>query len=68
MIEIKACNNISERSRVLLDRRRSADRIIMALRIIAVLSFVLLAMIAAAAGAYLADGDRQENRFFSRKQ
>ena len=51
-----------------MDRRRSADRIIMALRIIAVLSFVLLAMIAAAAGAYLADGDRQENRFFSRKQ
>ena len=46
-----------------MDRRRSADRIIMALRIIAVLSFVLLAMIAAAAGAYLADGDRQENRF-----
>lgn len=45
-----------------MNKRRRADRINMALRVTAILLFVLLAVIAAA-GAYLADKDRKENRF-----
>lgn len=46
-----------------MDRRRRTDRIMMVLRIATVLLFVLLAVIAAAVSAYLADGDRKENHF-----